>query len=175
MIGDELIFVNGLPVGVGLLLRPESKVHDLTSVQSMLNDNSLYPIALTFARQTASVQNKSRFDIDSMKTLSVVIYSPEQLGVTIGHGSDSSHFVVKKFHAVSGKFQKELLETIVELSRLQDLSIYSINGEVVPSYASCDMVMSAMKRSWKNKEKVDLVLYDHELKEKVNSLSSASQ
>mmetsp|Transcript_32274 Transcript_32274/g.37632 ORF Transcript_32274/g.37632 Transcript_32274/m.37632 type:complete len:1352 (+) Transcript_32274:164-4219(+) len=174
LIGDQLIFVNGLPVGVGLQLRPECKFYDLKSVQSMINDESMYPICLNFARQTTNSLNRRDFDMESIKTVSIVANSPQQLGCVIGQGKKTRHFILKKFNAVSGAFHEAMLKNLDESLMFKDLSFFSIDEEPVPSYASCDMVMNAMKRSWKNKKKIEIILCDHELKERVAKLSQFS-
>jgi hypothetical protein len=165
MIGDNLIFVNGMPVGAGVNLRPGCSILDLKSVKAMLEDSKSYPMCVHFARQASTEHRTVDFDVnsDSIKTFSVTISKPHQLGCTINQvGLKSAKFVVQQFHAVSGVFHK-IISSSVQSNYMKDTSFHSINGEILPSYASCDMVMNAMKRGWKS-GKLDIVFCDERTK-----------
>jgi hypothetical protein len=41
------------------------------------------------------------------------------------------------------------------------MSIESIDGQVIPSYASCEVVLNAMQQNWKKNEKLELILCDN--------------
>jgi len=40
------------------------------------------------------------------------------------------------------------------------MSIESIDGQVIPSYANCDMVLNVMQQSWKKHKRLEFVLCD---------------
>jgi hypothetical protein len=172
-IGDNLIFINEIPVGAGTKLRPGCPIIGLQDIQAILKDDSSYPMCLQFARQSSSSgKRKVDFDLESddIKTSTVTVDHPSLLGFVIREmrvGSSNS-YIVAEFHAVEGTF-KRIVSHSVFASKIDDLSVYSINGEALPSYASCDMVMSAMKRGWKNGQKIEMVFCDEMIKNKVLS------
>ena len=166
ILGDNLIFVNGMAVGAGTKLRPDGPTHNMAAIQSMIDDTNSYPMCLHFARQTSTDQRIVDFDVESddMKSFSVTVLSPKQLGCKINQvGLNPVRFVVNQFHAVSGHFSS-IISRSIRSSNMKDISFYSINGEVLPSYASCDMVKNAMKRGWKS-GKLEIIFCDEKIKE----------
>ena len=169
IIGDNLIFMNGVPVGVGTKLRPDSS---LLNVQSFIEDEHAYPMCLHFARQASNGQRQAEFDIESedIKTFAVTVLSPKQLGCIIKKfGVGQVRYVVQQFHAVSGHFNKTITDALKD-SKIENFSCYSINDEVLPSYVSCDMVQNALKRAWKS-GKLEILLCDESVKQHLKDIS----
>lgn len=168
-LGDHLIFVNGQPVGSGHELRPDFPSLDLKEVAEMLKNDASYPICLTFARPQSDTR-VATFDLDMLdRTISVVADTRDKLGFTIGIGQQPNHFVVKAFKAVVGSFQNAIIEKFGTNTCI-GLRIYSIDGEVVPSYANGDIVMNAMKRAWSRKDQMELTFCDDRQHGKFKSL-----
>jgi hypothetical protein len=169
-LGDHLIFINGLAVGSGMKLRPGGTNFSLKQVNEMLNDETSYPICLTFARPSSKSRN-AEFDVESLETknMSVVAVSRRQLGFEIGQGSQQNHYIVKKFRPVVGTLQLEIVRNFGETFST-DLSLSSINGEKTPSYVSCDIVLNAIKRAWTKSKELELVLCNEDIKKTIASL-----
>lgn len=175
-IGDHLVFVNGTPVGAGARWMGEGENHSLEEVYEMLCNKDYYPIGLTFARpQTGSggrwASKKSNepisdFDAD---TICVTCTSQNQLGCILDTESNGD-IVISDFSSVPGVFHAGLSK-YEENDGKYHLAIDSINGQFVPSYATKDMVMNALKRSWKNEGRVEIILCDDAKKEFVHSLN----
>ena len=168
-LGDHLIFVNGQPVGIGHELRPDFPNLDLKEVADLLKSDESYPICLTFARPQSDTR-VATFDLDMLdKTISVVADTRDKLGFTIGIGQQPNHYVVKAFKAVIGSFQNAMIEKLGP-NKCMGLRIYSIDGELVPSYANCDIVMNAMKRAWSRQDQMELSFCDEGQYEQFQSL-----
>ena len=58
-----------------------------------------------------------------------------------------------------GPIQRILLAN-KDRRRWQGMSIESIDGQVIPSYANCDMVLNVMQQSWKKHKRLEFVLCD---------------
>jgi hypothetical protein len=93
--------------------------------------------------------------------------------------------VVSDFQSVPGVFQRALTRYSKDGhhhadsnngSRLvpMSMSVDSINGQFVPSYATKEMVKSAIARSWKSEQRVEIWLCDDERKQWVHSLCTNS-
>ena len=145
LIGDHLILINGTPVGAGCQLMGSGPSINLNELNAMFEDSSLYPMDLTFARPSKSqtqLRQSTAFNIEGARSITVIITSYEQLGCLISFSRNTNNFIVNSFHSVKGSFKSEITDRVI------GLSFESINSEIVPSYASCDMVMSAIERSW---------------------------
>jgi len=176
LIGDHLVFVNGTPVGAGARWMGEGESPSLEEVYEMLCNKAYYPIGLTFARPQSKAGSRwsaqpngdgfSDFEAD---TICVTCTSQSQLGCILDT-EDNGDIVISDFNSVPGLFHSSL-------SKYQDndgkfhVAIDSINGQFVPSYATKDMVMNALKRSWNNEQKVEIILCDDGRKHFVNSLT----
>lgn len=172
-LGDHLIFLNGQPVGTGHELRPDFPFIDLRQVADMLTDESSYPICLTFARPQSDTR-MGTFDVEMLdKTVSVVADKKDKLGFTIGIGHQSNHFVVKGFKAVVGSFQDTMIDEFGS-DKCRGLRIYSIDGELIPSYANCDLVTNALKRAWLRSNEMELTFCDDKLFRKYMLLQADS-
>jgi hypothetical protein len=180
LLGDYLVFINGVSVGAGCRWLDETSAPALGEVEEMLKNNSSYPIGLTFARpQRSSKNDRSWYSSGNPKTEEIAMNSAETLCVTadsyeqIGVILDSKAFsdiIVKDLEAVPGPLQ-------LSSKKLKDpqtddfhLSIESVNGEFVPSFATTQMVKSAMDRSWKSQNRVEILFCDDERKTWVHSL-----
>lgn len=173
IIGDNLIFINGMPVGAGTKMRSDCPQLDMPAIQQILSDQKSYPICLHFARQASTGRKKVELDVESdeMKTFAVVASSQAQLGCSIAKiGVQPVKFVVHKFNAVPGYF-KTMIAATIRAHDIKELAFYSINGEVLPSYVSCDMVMSAMKRGWKSGH-LEIVFCNEKIKHQLTKVSS---
>lgn len=171
LIGDQLVFVNGFPVGAGCRWLDTPSIPTIVEVFDMLTNVSFYPIGLTFARPkqhasrwTISAQGLSDVDVE---TICITATSHARLGIML-ENTDGSDVVVSDFLAVPGVFQRSL-ESCKDQSGNVCLTIDSINGQFVPSYASADMVRNALGRSWKGEDAIDLVLCDDDLKQWISS------
>ena len=178
LIGDHLVFVNGTPVGAGARWLGESTSPNLDEVYEMLGDKMQYPIGLTFARpqnkggvsnrwsSSKSTEPFSDFDAD---TICVTCEEQNRLGCifdTTEHGD----IVISDFSSVPGMFHRHLSRYNEMDGRLK-ISIDSINGQFVPSYATKDIVMNALNRSWRNDKRVEIILCDDERKQYIQSLT----
>ena len=164
-LGDHLIFINGVPVGTGLQLRPDCPQLTMEQIYDMLNDVKSFPICLTFARPRSKARN-AEFNVESSETknMSVIAISPHQLGFDVGQGAKDNHLVVKKFLPVKGSLQVKI-EDMFGSGATTGLSFYSINGEKIPSYANCEIVLNAMKRAWAKNAELELVLCNEAIKQ----------
>lgn len=169
-LGDHLIFINGNPVGTGTTLIEDAPQLKLSQIKRLLTESESYPLCLTFARPYSKSRN-AEFDVDSTETknLSVIVIDPRQLGFDLGEGTKPNHFVVKKFYPVRGSLQLKIEESVGR-KLCKGLSIISVNGEKIPSYANCTIVMNAMKRAWTRKNHLELVLCDENKKQSILQL-----
>jgi len=167
-IGDRLLFINGNPVGTGHHLQP-SKFNKPTSsigtVQYMLQDPKAYPMGLTFARPSCTRMRKSESDL---QTFNIVAPCYNQLGFVLKEDPSSGNLVINSFHGVTGYFQEELSRKV--LLKNTGLQIKSIDGQGVPSYATCDIVINAMKRNWKKNGKLEILFCDEQERQWLSSL-----
>jgi hypothetical protein len=179
LLGDYLVFINGIAVGAGCRWMGETSGHSMGEVHEMLQDKSNFPIGLTFARpQQQNEESRGFFGatpkteeiaMESSVTICVTAESYEQLGLVL----DMKGFcdiIVKDLKAVPGPFQT-VTSTFKDAQTNQlHLSIESVNGEFVPSFANASMVKSAMDRSWKTENRVEILLCDDERKRWTQSL-----
>jgi hypothetical protein len=182
LLGDYLVFVNGISVGAGCRWLGESSSPIRTEVETMINDNSNYPIGLTFARpfqekegtqgwsamMGAGAQN-AEITMEESETVCVAAESPAQLGLVL-ETINRTDIVVKDLDAVPGPFQS-LVKNFKDRQTTQlHLSVDAVNGEFVPSFANAQMVKNAMERSWKSQNCVEVVFCDDERKQWAQSL-----
>jgi hypothetical protein len=179
LLGDYLVFVNGVSVGAGCRWLGETSAPPVNEVYGMLKDLSAYPIGLTFARpQRQSEENRSwrganpkneEISAESAETTCVTAEAYEQLGLVLDI-QGFSDIVVKDLEAVPGPFQQLTIGFKDSATKQVHLSIESVNGEFVPSFANTQMVKSAMDRSWKSENRVEVLFCDDERKQWVHSL-----
>jgi hypothetical protein len=176
MIGDHLVFVNGMPVGAGCRWLGVNPPPTVAEVRGMMAHEKAYPMGLTFARprqRDASRWSGHRdrmFSDDEAETMCVTFEHPSQLGCVFSE-TRAHDIVVADFQAVPGVFQRALRPYLKPKFRL---SIDSLNGQFVPSYASKDMVRSAIQRSWKSDGYVDVCLCDDTNKHWIYAIAQAS-
>jgi hypothetical protein len=180
LIGDHLVFINGVAVGAGCRWMGESGGYSLDEVEEMLQDKSNYPIGLTFARPTKTSseyrgwfgvgQKEERIEMGSSETICVSAEAYEQLGIKLTM-KNYWDVVVKDLAAVPGPFQI-LTNTFADKETCTiHLSIESVNGEFVPSFANPKLVRSGMERAWKNDSRVEVVFCDDERKVWIQGLT----
>jgi hypothetical protein len=168
LIGDHLVFVNGLPVGAGCRWLDAPSAPTLKEVLNMLKNVAFYPIGLTFARRQKQraprwkVAITDEFSDSEAETICVTADSQERIGILIDQ-LDSGDIVVSDFQAVPGVFQRAIARCSNERNFIGH-SFEAINNEFVPSYATKDIVLNALNRSWKSNETTQLLLCDDELK-----------
>jgi hypothetical protein len=151
LIGDHLVFVNGLPVGAGCRWLDAPSIPSLKEVNDMLHRDGFYPIGLTFARRLQ--RNVSRWSVSTdvfsdseAETICVTASSHDRLGILLTQ-LENGDIVVSDFQGVPGIFQQALERCKQKNGRI-NLAVESINGQIVPSYSSIDMVRNALSRSW---------------------------
>jgi hypothetical protein len=175
LLGDYLVFVNGVAVGAGCRWMGETSGVSLDEVSAMLKSRTNYPIGLTFARPLKqSTENRGWFGggagnkeeqiaMDNSETICVSAEAYDQLGLVL----DTKGYweiVVKDLQAVPGPFQS-LTNTFADKETgTIHLSIESVNGEFVPSFANPQLVRSGMERGWKSDARVEVVFCDDERK-----------
>lgn len=166
LIGDHLVFVNGIPVGAGVRWLGEGNHPSLAEVETMLSSESFYPLGLTFARprQKDSRWESSfeRFDDSEAETICVSVERREKLGCTL-YETEFHDMIVRDFVAIEGSLQRAIKSLLPDADKSKP-SIEWINGDFVPSYASPLMVRNALKRAWKTHQSIDLWLCDHDRK-----------
>ena len=189
MIGDYLVFVNGKPVGAGARWMGESEPPTLEEVYSILRDPEEYPMGLTFARpKNTSLNDSSQrwtsflssgnqsgsqsFNDEDATTIAVSFERLELLGCVFDAADRSTDVIVSDFYAVAGFFQTKW-SALVSRGGLK-LAIESVDGQFVPTYASKDMVVNAMKRTWSKDRRIEVLFCDDELKAWVHSLEDST-
>jgi hypothetical protein len=181
-LGDYLVFVNGLSVGAGCRWLDESSSPPLYEVEKMIRDKSNYPIGLTFARPVrgseenqgwtammGSATKKQEITMEDSETVCVASESFEQIGLIL-ETKNLSDIIVKDLDAVPGPFQSLAKRFKDPQTNQFHLSVEAINGEFVPSFATVQMVKTAMERSWKAQNRVEVLFCDDQRKKWVQSL-----
>jgi len=159
-IGDSLIYLNGEPIGAASrqLGIPSKSLEDV--VANLQNDDC-YPMSLMFARAKTSNRwfSGSSLDITNATKFNVTVNRKDELGCEFEGGNQYGDAVVKNFVTVEGPIQRILLAN-KDRRRWLGMSIESIDGQVIPSYANCDMVLNVMQQSWKKHKRLEFVLCD---------------
>ncbi|KAL7542529.1 hypothetical protein ACHAXR_011895 [Thalassiosira sp. AJA248-18] len=160
-VGDNLVFINGMPVGAGCRLLdgsvPSPKLGD---VIGMLKQHT--PLALTFARaqanQTSAVKtyltsSPLSLDVESAYTFSIAATDYSQLGCKFANGMNGTDIVVKGISGVDGPFQQQMKASNQPYIGCK---LESVDGEAVPSYVNSQLIVNAMKRRWAANGRVEL-------------------
>jgi hypothetical protein len=163
LIGDQLVFVNGLPVGAGCRWLDAPSSPSMKEVMDMLSHDGFYPIGLTFARRVQ--QNISRWSVSANEFSDS---EAETICVTASRillmQMDNGDITVSDFQGVPGIFQ-QAMEKCKQKNGKINLAVESINGQIVPSYSSIDIVRNALNRSWNASEATLITLCDDEQKQ----------
>jgi len=182
LLGDHLVFINGVSVGAGCRWIGERIVPSLDEVINMMASKDSYPIGLTFARPKHQSQQRmasyfisspkqdDAFVMNNAETICVTAEKYEQLGCILENKNNTTDVIVTDFQAVPGPFQAQMKPHRDSSTRKFHLSIESINGQFVPGYATSQIVRNAMQRSWKSDNRVEVLFCDDERKEWVRSL-----
>ena len=165
MIGDHLVFVNGAPVGAGCRWLDLPQVPSLSEVQGMISNDEACPMGLTFARPVRGRDARGSFRDDEAETICVTVERPDELGCVIQQ-TRGQDMVVADFQSVPGNLQSALRHLP------KGMTVHAINGQSVPSYASEDMVRSAIDRSCKTSGRVELCLLDTQLRDWLRSIAN---
>ena len=112
------------------------------------------------------------FNNENADTVAVSTERLELLGCVFDVVEGTNDVVVTDFYAIPGFFQTSLQQVMNPGGRPRNakLAIESIDGQFVPSYASKDIVMNAMRRSWAKARHVELLFCDDECKGWVKAL-----
>lgn len=177
LLGDYLVFVNGISVGAGCRWLGESSSPTRKEVEGMISDTTNYPIGLTFARpirekegaqgwsaMMGSGAKKGEITMEDSETVCVAADSPLQLGLVL-ETINRSDIVVKDLDAVPGPLQSYVKKFVDRQTNQLHLVVDAVNGEFVPSFASAQMVKNAMERSWKSQNCVEVLFCDDERKQ----------
>ena len=183
LLGDYLVFINGVAVGAGCRWMGERQAPSLIQVEEMLRDESNYPIGLTFARPRKQEETgrdwtstllgaapEKDIEMETSETLCVSAESYEQLGLELELKAYCD-IIVKDLRAITGPLQVETLRLRDPVTdTFNHLSVDSINGEFVPSFATPNLVKSAMERSWKSEKRVEVTYCDNDMKKFIFNL-----
>jgi hypothetical protein len=175
LVGDNLIFVNGFPVGAGCkLLGNGSKSPTMDEVGRMLKEYS--PLVLGFARAKAKqtrvqamTSSALSIDIETATTFSVAASNHHHLGCKFAAGMNGTDIIVKDIIGVEGPFQKQIKES---MQPIIGCKLESVDGEVLPSYANPQLIVSAMKRRWDTNGRVELLFCDERQKDALMDIIS---
>ena len=163
-IGDNLIFINGVPVGAGCrLLRGSGPSPKLFQVVDMMKQQS--PLALTFARAQKKASKVKSYlsssplslDIESAETFSVAAADYTQLGLTFTTGYNGTDVIVKTIKGVEGPFQRKMKQNTKPLIGCK---LEAVNGEIIPNYVTSQLVVKAMNRQWSANNRIELTFLD---------------
>jgi len=164
-LGDYLVFVNGIPVGAGCRFYENGPRTNLDDVAQMCKDENLFPLALTFARPSQDSRWGS-FKMETATTFCITANKIEELGCEFGQGKLPDDIVVTNLFAVKGPFRKMLGDSKEWLG----MAVESIDGQIVPTYATPKMITSALQRSWKTNEKVEIMFCDDIQRDRLKTL-----
>jgi len=182
-VGDNLAFINGIPVGAGCrLLGGSGPSPKLDKVIRMLKQYT--PLALTFARAQAKQQKTSTvkayltssplsLDIESSYTFSIAAADYSHLGCQFVTGMNGSDIVVKGMIGVEGLFQRQIKASNQPFVGCR---LVSVDAEIVPSYVNSQLIVNAMKRRWTTNGRVELTFCNERHRDalrKVESLDGA--
>jgi len=163
LIGDHLIFVNGQPVGAGCRWMG-IPMPGLDEVYGMLRDESKFPMGLTFARPHQLRQETGPLRDDEADTFCVTADNKERIGCLFDQ-TPSGDIHVRDFYGIAGLLQRSILARAPHYAVIPSLAVESIQGELVPSYATVDMVRSAICRAWKDSPELRLTVCNDELRD----------
>ena len=200
-VGDNLVFINGIPVGAGCRLLqgsgPSPKLEDVIAMLKQLS-----PLALTFARAKAKQSTVKTYltsspmslDVEAATTYSLAALEYNQLGCVFATGYNGSDIVVKSITGVNGLFQKQMsaaghdfigckLESIdgefvpvgagVDFELLgNSLTFESRNPQLPQSYVNVQLIENALKRRWAASSKIELTFCNEAKKEELLKLAS---
>jgi hypothetical protein len=179
-IGDNLVFINGIPVGAGCrLLRGSGPSPKLSEVIDMMKQQS--PIALTFARaQTKKASTVKSYltssplslDIESAQTFSIAAADYSQLGLTFATGYNGTDVVVKNISGVEGPFQSKMKETELPLIGCK---LEAVDGEIIPNYVTSQLVINAMNRRWSANNRLELTFCDEKHRDNVRKHQDSNE
>ena len=81
-----------------------------------------------------------------------------------------SIFLTRRNRCISGKFQ-DLLQGENNNHGLVNMVVESVNGQVVPSYASASMVSNAIESAWASTGNVEILFCETDRKEWLSNIS----
>lgn len=178
-IGDNLAFINGIPVGAGCrLLQGSGPPPKLFEVIDMMKHQS--PMALTFARaqskKTSGVKSyltssPLSLDIESAETFSIAAANYSQLGCSFTTGYNGTDVVVKSINGVEGPFQSTIKDTQLPLIGCK---LEAVDGEHLPNYATSQLVMNAMSRRWAANNRLELTLCNETHRDSIRKLKDSN-
>ena len=158
-IGDRLIAINDMDISVDGEIGANDYEDRLARVSMMIHASSSYPLTFHFSRPTGKSTGTSTCDFH---TFSVTVFHEEDIGCKFGCLEQYSDCIaVESFFDVKGPIQKLIRSKCNDDSLL--LRIDAVDGQVAPSYVTPGMMLSVLQRRWESNGKVELVLLDEKL------------
>ncbi|KAL7549489.1 hypothetical protein ACHAWF_012758 [Thalassiosira exigua] len=179
LVGDNLAFINGIPVGAGCrLLSSKDPSPKLDDVLRILEEHE--PLALTFARAQAKPSSAVKgyltssplsLNVETARTFSIPAPDHTRLGCKFVTGMNGSDVVVREMGGVVGSFQRRMkaLEDLRQPT-LVGCRLASVDGEDLPSYATPQLISSTLKRTWAANGRLRLTFCDEAHKEALSRL-----
>jgi len=171
-IGDHIIYINNIPVGAGCRLsKKPGPRHRLEETLALLEQLGSYPnpFTITFARPNQKDnRRRNMFSLETATTTSVIIDDIEEIGCEFTRGSNDDDVVVSNFKSVKGPIRR----TIGNNNKWIGMAFESVDGQLVPSFANGKMVLSAINRSLNEKNKVEIMLCEDELRVELKPTST---
>ena len=143
-------------------------------VIEMLEQHS--PLALTFARAKAKQTSTAKtwisssplsFDIESADTFSISATDHNHLGCIFAIGHNGTDILVKSITGVEGPFQQQMKAAKYPFI---GCVLESVDGEVVPSYVNCQIIISSINRQWTANGRVELTFCNEKHKDAVRKV-----
>jgi len=170
LIGDHLIYINEVPVGAGCRLSNKAGPrHRLEETLALLEHLGSFSIQLTFARPSITETRRHYTLTNETSTIFTIhINNIEELGCEFSRGTDTDEVIVSNFKLVEGpiKFLKD------DWVNKTGLAIESVDGQLVPSFASAKMVLNAITNAFTSKGRVEILFCEDELRNQLNELVS---
>mmetsp|Transcript_31228 Transcript_31228/g.62202 ORF Transcript_31228/g.62202 Transcript_31228/m.62202 type:complete len:151 (+) Transcript_31228:46-498(+) len=138
------------------------------------------PLKLTFARANTSAQTSAKrmlsssplsLEVESANKFNVDAPNFEQLGCQFAVGYNGTDIVVKSITGVEGIFQRQLKD--VKKSIIGSF-IESIDGEVIPSYVTPQIIINAINRRWTTNGQVEITFCNEKQRDAVRNLCNTN-
>ncbi len=139
------------------------------------------PLKLTFARANTSAQTTAKrmlsssplsLDVASANKFTVDAPNFEQLGCRFAVGYNGTDIVVKSITGVEGIFQRQLKDAkeIIIGSYIE-----SVDGEVIPSYVTPQIIINAINRRWTANGQVEITFCNEKHRDAVRNLCNTNE
>ncbi len=138
------------------------------------------PLKLTFARANSAQTTAKRMlsssplslDVASANKFTVDAPNFEQLGCRFAVGYNGTDIVVKSITGVEGIFQRQLKDAkeIIIGSYIE-----SVDGEVIPSYVTPQIIINAINRRWTANGQVEITFCNEKHRDAVRNLCNTNE